>query len=155
MLVPMKLVVEFILFSPLFFFFLLILVIVFSLRKNPKKFKKPSKSIFLLKSFAGLWIFLLLASTNLFYQIEQVAGYGFNRSHSFGFTRIVYQTRLLKAHYPVVYMSSVLSCEMDATDRILLLVGDFRSTGLKVLKPDITQCVCTCCDLVSKTMHNV
>ena len=67
--VPLKLVVEFIFFSPLFFFLLLILFIFFSLRKNPKKFKKPSKTIFLLKSFAGLWIFLLLASTSLFYQI--------------------------------------------------------------------------------------
>jgi DNA polymerase-3 subunit alpha len=39
-------------------------------------------------------------AVNLFDQIEQFAGYGFNRSHSVGYALIAYQTAWLKAHYP-------------------------------------------------------
>ena len=78
-------------------------------------------------------------AANLFDQIEQFAGYGFNRSHSVGYALIAYQTAWLKAHYPSEFMSSVLSCELDSTDRIQLFVDDCRSIGLKVLKPDINK----------------
>ena len=37
---------------------------------------------------------------NLFDQIEEFAGYGFNRSHSVGYALIAYQTAWLKAHFP-------------------------------------------------------
>mgnify|MGYP001373648956 CR=1 FL=1 len=74
---------------------------------------------------------------NLFEQIEQFAGYGFNRSHSVGYALIAYQTAWLKAHYASEFMSSILSSEMDSTDRIQMFVEDSRSIGLEVLKPDI------------------
>ena len=76
---------------------------------------------------------------NLFDQIEQFAGYGFNRSHSVGYATIAYQTAWLKAHYPSEFMASMLSCELDSTDRIQMFVQDSREAGLIVLKPDINQ----------------
>ena len=91
-------------------------------------------------------------AANLFDQIEQFAGYGFNRSHSVGYALIAYQTAWLKAHYPAEFMSSVLSCEMDSTDRIQLFVDDCRSIGLKVIKPDINNSVYKFIDLDSKTI---
>ena len=91
-------------------------------------------------------------AANLFDQIEQFAGYGFNRSHSVGYALIAYQTAWLKAHYPAEFMSSVLSCEMDSTDRIQLFVDDCRSIGLKVIKPDINNSAYKFLDLDSKTI---
>ena len=50
-----------------------------------------------------------------------------------------YQTAWLKAHYPSEFMSSVLSSELDSTDRIQMFVDDCRSIGLNVEKPDINK----------------
>ena len=91
-------------------------------------------------------------AANLFDQIEQFAGYGFNRSHSVGYALIAYQTAWLKAHYPAEFMASVLSCEMDSTDRVQLFVDDCRSIGLKVIKPDINNSAYKFIDLDSKTI---
>ena len=63
---------------------------------------------------------------NLFDQIEQFAGYGFNRCHSVPYALIAYQTAWLKAHYPSEFMSSTLSAELDSTDRIQMFVDDCR-----------------------------
>ena len=91
-------------------------------------------------------------AVNLFDQIEQFAGYGFNRSHSVGYALIAYQTAWLKAHYPAEFMASLLSCEMDSTDRIQLFVDDCRLIGLKVVKPDINNSVYRFLDLDSNTI---
>ena len=76
-------------------------------------------------------------AANLFDQIEQFAGYGFNRSHSVGYALIAYQTAWLKAHFPSEFMASVMSCDLGNTDSIQIFVDDCRNIGLKVLKPDI------------------
>ena len=78
-------------------------------------------------------------AANLFDQIEQFAGYGFNRSHSVGYALIAYQTAWLKAHYPGEFMASVLSCDLGNTDNIQLFVDDCKNIGLTVLSPDINQ----------------
>ncbi|HJM59663.1 MAG TPA: DNA polymerase III subunit alpha, partial [SAR86 cluster bacterium] len=78
-------------------------------------------------------------AANLFDQIEQFAGYGFNRSHSVGYALIAYQTAWLKAHYPAEFMASVLSCDLGNTDNIQLFVEDCRNIGLTVNKPDINK----------------
>ncbi|MDC0545686.1 DNA polymerase III subunit alpha [Gammaproteobacteria bacterium] len=78
-------------------------------------------------------------AANLFDQIEQFAGYGFNRSHSVGYALIAYQTAWLKAHYPAEFMASVLSCDLGNTDNIQLFVDDCKNIGLTVLSPDINQ----------------
>ena len=78
-------------------------------------------------------------AANLFDQIEQFAGYGFNRSHSVGYALIAYQTAWLKAHFPSEFMASVMSCDLGNTDSIQIFVDDCRSIGLNILKPDINK----------------
>ena len=78
-------------------------------------------------------------AANLFDQIEQFAGYGFNRSHSVGYALIAYQTAWLKAHYPSEFMASVLSCDLGNTDNIQLFVDDCKNIGLTVLSPDVNK----------------
>lgn len=84
---------------------------------------------------------------NLFDQIEKFAGYGFNRCHSVPYALIAYQTAWLKAHHPSEFMASVLSSELDSTDRIQMFVDDCRLIGLKVKKPDINNSLYTFEDL--------
>jgi len=46
------------------------------------------------------------------------AGYGFNKSHSTAYALIAYQTAYLKTHYPVELMASLLTSEMEDTEKI-------------------------------------
>ena len=91
-------------------------------------------------------------AANLFDQIEQFAGYGFNRSHSVGYALIAYQTAWLKAHYPAEFMASVLSCDLGNTDNIQLFVDDCKNIGLTVLSPDINESSYRFEDLNSSTI---
>ncbi|HEY1826742.1 MAG TPA: DNA polymerase III subunit alpha, partial [Acidimicrobiales bacterium] len=47
--------------------------------------------------------------TKLFDIIEPFADYAFNKSHSYGYGLVAYQTAWLKAHYPVEYLSALLT----------------------------------------------
>ncbi len=47
--------------------------------------------------------------TQLFDIIEPFADYAFNKSHSYGYGLVAYQTAWLKAHYPVEYMAALLT----------------------------------------------
>ena len=89
---------------------------------------------------------------NLFDQIEQFAGYGFNRSHSVGYALIAYQTAWLKAHFPSEFMASVMSCDLGNTDSIQVFVDDCRNIGLNILKPDINKSSYRFEDLDSSTI---
>ena len=91
-------------------------------------------------------------AANLFDQIEQFAGYGFNRSHSVGYALIAYQTAWLKAHYPAEFMASILSCDLGNTDNIQLFVDDCKNIGLTVLSPDINLSSYRFEDIDSKTI---
>ena len=44
----------------------------------------------------------------LFDVIEKFADYAFNKSHTFGYGLVTYQTAYLKAHYPVEYLACLL-----------------------------------------------
>ena len=53
-------------------------------------------------------------ANNLFDLILKFAGYGFNKSHSTGYSIIAFQTAYLKTYFPVQYMASVLTFESAA-----------------------------------------
>ena len=62
-----KMVMESIFFSPVFFLLLMLVSWFFSLRMGKEKHQKDHRSIFLLKAFAWLWVFLLFTTNVLFY----------------------------------------------------------------------------------------
>jgi len=78
-------------------------------------------------------------AARIFDLMEKFAGYGFNKSHSAAYALLSYQTAWLKAHYPAEFMSAVLSADMDNTDKVVALIEDCHSQGVKVLPPDINQ----------------
>jgi DNA polymerase III subunit alpha len=54
------------------------------------------------------------AAEELFELILKFAGYGFNKSHSTGYSIIAYQTAYLKTYFPNQFMAAVLSLESQA-----------------------------------------
>ncbi|MGZ4763025.1 MAG: DNA polymerase III subunit alpha, partial [Ilumatobacteraceae bacterium] len=75
----------------------------------------------------------------LFDVIERFADYAFNKSHTFGYGLVTYQTAYLKAHYPVEYFACLLSSVKSNLDKAAVYLSDARSAGIKVLTPDINR----------------
>jgi len=77
----------------------------------------------------------------LFDIIERFADYAFNKSHSYGYGLVTYQTAYLKAHYPVEYFACLLTSVKSNLDKAAVYLSDCRSAGIKVLTPDINRSV--------------
>ncbi|MBD3330615.1 DNA polymerase III subunit alpha [Candidatus Peregrinibacteria bacterium] len=71
--------------------------------------------------------------------IEPFAGYGFNKAHAVCYGLIAYQTAYLKAHYPVEFMSALLSSDATNTDRVVLEIKECNEMGIKILPPSINE----------------
>ncbi len=67
--------------------------------------------------------------------------YGFNKSHSAAYALVSYQTAYLKAHYPVEYMTALLSAQPDNTDEVVKYYNDCKASGIQVLPPDVNSSV--------------
>jgi DNA polymerase III subunit alpha len=68
---------------------------------------------------------------------EEFARYGFNKAHAADYGVIAVQTAYLKCHYPVEYMTALLSVNQNDTAKVALYVADCRRMGIDVLPPDI------------------
>jgi DNA polymerase III subunit alpha len=75
----------------------------------------------------------------LFDIIEKFADYAFNKSHTFGYGLVTYQTAYLKAHYPVEYVACLLTSVKNNLDKAATYLSDCRSMGIKVLPPDVNR----------------
>jgi DNA polymerase-3 subunit alpha len=71
--------------------------------------------------------------------VERFAGYGFNKAHATSYAMIAYQTAYLKAHYPVEYMTALMSAESGRDDKMMLSLEECRTMGVKVLSPHINH----------------
>ncbi|MBQ8460568.1 DNA polymerase III subunit alpha [bacterium] len=78
-------------------------------------------------------------ATNLFNQILAFASYCFNRSHSAAYAFVAYQTAYLKCHYPVEYLSALLSSVAGDAEKTQLYIEEALKKGIKVLPPDINH----------------
>ncbi len=70
---------------------------------------------------------------------EPFQGYGFNKAHAASYGKVAYQTAFMKANYPEIYMSAVLSAESGDTDMIGEIVTECRRMGVPVLPPDVNE----------------
>jgi DNA polymerase-3 subunit alpha len=69
---------------------------------------------------------------------EEFARYGFNKAHAADYGVLAVQTAYLKTHYPVEYMTAVLSVNQNATDKVALYAADCRRMGIRVAPPDVS-----------------
>jgi DNA polymerase III subunit alpha len=77
--------------------------------------------------------------TALFDIIEPFADYAFNKSHSYGYGLVAYQTAWLKAHYPVEYMAALLTSVKDNKDKTAVYLAECRAIGIEVAVPDVNR----------------
>jgi DNA polymerase-3 subunit alpha len=73
----------------------------------------------------------------IFADWEEFARYGFNKSHAADYGVISVQTAYLKVHYPVEYMTALLSVTQSDTAKVALYVADARRMGIRVERPDV------------------
>jgi len=75
----------------------------------------------------------------LFEQIQNFAAYCFNRAHSSAYAFVAYQTAYLKCHYPVEYMSELLTSVAGDQEKTQSYIEEAQKYGIKVLPPDINK----------------
>lgn len=78
----------------------------------------------------------------IFDQICFFAGYGFNKSHSAAYAFLAYQTAFLKVNYPIEYMCSLLTSEINNNDKNLKLdsyIDQAGRMGIICMPPNINK----------------
>ena len=82
----------------------------------------------------GLWILF-----------EPFAGYGFGKAHAACYATIAFRTAYLKAHFPVEFMTALLTAESRGTtgptknEKIAQAVAECKRLKIEVLPPDINK----------------
>lgn len=84
-------------------------------------------------------------STHIYEQMKAFAGYGFNKSHSYAYALVSYQTAYLKANYPIEFMCAALTNEIghnaigsdDKENKIVTYLEEARNLGFDILPPDV------------------
>lgn len=71
--------------------------------------------------------------------IDYFARYGFNRAHATDYAVITGQTAYLKAHYPLEFMTALMTTERHNTEKLGFLITDARRTGLRVEAPSLNR----------------
>jgi len=73
----------------------------------------------------------------IFEDWENFARYGFNKSHAADYGVVAVETAYLKTHYPVEYMTALLSVSKNDTTKVAFYTADCRGMGIEVLPPDV------------------
>lgn len=76
-------------------------------------------------------------ANQLFDMMVQFAEYCFNKSHSQAYAFLTYQTAYLKAHFPVEYMTALLSSVSGDQDKVQGYIAECQSMGIDILPPDV------------------
>jgi DNA polymerase-3 subunit alpha len=79
---------------------------------------------------------------SIFDNIEQFAGYGFNKAHSVGYGIVSFRTAYLKANYPAAFMAAILSSEMGNADKLPGFIAEASEMCTPVLPPSVNQSKC-------------
>ncbi|HUA86129.1 MAG TPA: DNA polymerase III subunit alpha [Bryobacteraceae bacterium] len=75
----------------------------------------------------------------IFDQMAKFAGYGFNKSHSAAYAYLAYVTAYLKTHYPLDFMSALLTSQTGNTTQVVKYINECREMGIRVLAPDVNS----------------
>ncbi len=76
-------------------------------------------------------------SEKLWKLIEPFAAYGFNKAHAASYGRVAYQTAYMKANFPAIYMSAVLTAESGDVEKISEIISECKRMNIPVLPPDV------------------
>ena len=79
------------------------------------------------------------AMVKLWNTIEPFSLYAFNKSHSVAYALDAYQSAYLKVHYPVEFMSAIISQHIKKRDKTLMHIQEARRMGLIVNPPSVNK----------------
>ncbi len=65
------------------------------------------------------------------------AEYGFNKSHSVGYSLVSYRMAYLKVHFPKIFMANLLSIDMNDSSKAKKYFYECHKNHVDILKPDI------------------
>ncbi len=105
-------------------------------RKSQRKWQAQKDKI--LKGFIEHGLTDKKADT-LWKLIEPFAAYGFNKAHAASYGRVAYQTAYMKANFPAIYMSAVLTADSGDVEKIGEFIADCRKMGIPVLPPSVNE----------------
>ncbi len=71
--------------------------------------------------------------------IEPFAAYGFNKAHAASYGKVAYQTAYMKANFPAIYMSAVLTADSGDVEKIAEIIAECKRMKIPVLAPDINE----------------
>jgi DNA polymerase-3 subunit alpha len=75
----------------------------------------------------------------IFELMSHFAGYGFNKSHSTAYALLAYQTAYLKTHYPVFFMSALLTSEKENIEKVAKYIKECKDMNLEIERPEINN----------------
>ncbi|MBF8250433.1 MAG: polymerase III subunit alpha, DNA polymerase III subunit alpha protein, partial [Deltaproteobacteria bacterium] len=70
---------------------------------------------------------------------EPFQAYGFNKAHAASYGKVAYQTAYMKAHYPVEYMTAILTAESGDVEKISEIIEECKNMKIPVLPPNINE----------------
>src|SRR5580658_1574714 len=73
----------------------------------------------------------------IFDLMEKFAGYGFPKAHSAAYAYLAFVTAYLKTHYPVEFMSALLTSQTGNSPQIVKYINECRERNIRVLPPDV------------------
>lgn len=80
------------------------------------------------------------ATSKRIYQLMvKFAEYGFNKSHSVGYSIVSSRMAYLKAYYPEIFMSNLLSIDMNDSSKVKKYFYECHKLHIDILKPDINK----------------
>jgi DNA polymerase-3 subunit alpha len=71
--------------------------------------------------------------------IEPFAAYGFNKAHAASYGKVAYQTAYMKANFPAIYMSAVLTADSGDVEKISEIIAECKRMKIPVLPPSINE----------------
>ncbi|MES2088132.1 MAG: DNA polymerase III subunit alpha [Patescibacteria group bacterium] len=71
--------------------------------------------------------------------IEPFAAYGFGKAHAASYGRVAYQTAYMKANFPAIYMSAVLTADSGDVEKISEIISECKRMKIPVLPPSINE----------------
>lgn len=77
--------------------------------------------------------------TAIWGDIEFFARYGFNKAHAADYAKVTCQTAFLKAHYPVEYLTAMLSVERDNSEKVAKYLAEAGRMNIAVKPPTIND----------------
>ncbi len=74
---------------------------------------------------------------NVYTHMLKFAEYGFNKSHSIGYSIVAYKMAYLKAYYPKDFITYLLSMEINDDSKTKQYIYEAKKKNINILKPDI------------------